>query len=39
MDDEARAYGYKSFSEGMVVEYKRMYDELMRAYGKDDYAE
>lgn len=39
MDGTAKEHGYKSFTEAMVVESTRMYDELMRAYGKEDFPE
>jgi hypothetical protein len=39
MTQAATDLGYKSIAEAMATEQKRMYDELMRAYGKDEFAE
>jgi len=39
MDAAAMDHGYRSATEAVVAEYKGMYDELMRAYGKEEFRE
>jgi MoaA/NifB/PqqE/SkfB family radical SAM enzyme len=39
MSSRARELGYAGVQEGLAAEHTLMYDELMRAYGKDDFPE
>lgn len=39
MDAAAAAFNYASLTDALVTENERMYDELMRAFGKDEFPE
>lgn len=39
MSSRATELGYSAVQEGLAAEHTRMYDELMRAYGKDEFLE
>ena len=39
ISSRAKELGYTSVQDGLAAEHARMYDELMRAYGKDEFVE